>query len=68
MGVDFMRVCNSVLVDPDLHNSDTDWLGWNPSWYFANDGFHPNTTAHKEWGDGIFDAIVEREDIIIVEK
>ena len=35
-----MRVCNSVLVDPDLHNSDTDWLGWNPSWYFANDGFN----------------------------
>lgn len=36
--------------------------------YFAYDGFHPNATAHKEWGDGIFDAIVEREDIIIVEE
>ena len=35
-----MKVCNSVLVDPDLHNSDTDWVGWDPSWYFTNDGFN----------------------------
>ena len=26
--------------------------------YFAIDGFHPNAQAHKEWGKGIFDAIV----------
>ena len=36
--------------------------------YFAYDGFHPNAIAHKKWGDVIFDAIVDREDIIIVEK
>ena len=35
-----MKVCNSVLVDPDLHNSDADWDGFNPSWYFAGDGFN----------------------------
>ena len=35
-----MRVCNSVLIDPDLHDSDTDWLGWNPSWYYSDEGFN----------------------------
>ena len=40
MGVVFMRVCNSVLIDPDLHDSDSDWLGWNPSWYYSDEGFN----------------------------
>ena len=33
--------------------------------YFADDGFHPNAIAHKKWGEGIYNAIIQREDIIL---
>tara|TARA_Y100000593_G_C4318560_1_gene342323 strand:+ start:1725 stop:2417 length:693 start_codon:yes stop_codon:yes gene_type:complete len=36
MGVDFMKVCNNVLIDPNLHEHKNNF---NPTWYYADDGF-----------------------------
>ena len=35
-----MRVSNTVLTDPDLHTSDSEWNGFDLSWYFAGNGFN----------------------------
>lgn len=31
--------------------------------YFAVDGFHPNAKAHREWGNKIFNTIIQKDNI-----
>ncbi|MEC7984707.1 MAG: SGNH/GDSL hydrolase family protein, partial [Myxococcota bacterium] len=42
---------SSFLLIPDIMTPD----------YFAEDGFHPNAKAHKEWAEGIFEELKRKK-------